>query len=79
MTNIITYVIITHVIMILVVIKGGYHTMTKKATITKEIIVNAAFEIARTEGEEYVNARSIAKNRLYNSACALSFFFGHGN
>lgn len=35
--------------------------MTKKATITKEIIVNAAFEIARTEGEECVNARSIAK------------------
>ena len=35
--------------------------MSKKAIITKEIIVNAAFEIARTEGEESVNARSIAK------------------
>ena len=35
--------------------------MSKRATITREMIVNAAFEITRAEGTESVNARSIAE------------------
>lgn len=35
--------------------------MPPKAKITKEMIVNAAFDIARTEGADSINARSVAK------------------
>jgi len=36
--------------------------MPKATTITKEIIIDSAFEIARKEGFSYLSARNIAKN-----------------
>ncbi len=35
--------------------------MPPKAKITKEMVINAAFEVARAEGAENVNARTVAK------------------
>lgn len=35
--------------------------MPPKAKITKEMVVNAAFDIARTEGAESINVRTLAK------------------
>ncbi len=35
--------------------------MPPKAKITKEMIINAAFDIAREQGAEYINARSVAE------------------
>lgn len=35
--------------------------MPPKAKITKEMIINAAFDIARTEGAEQINARTVSQ------------------
>ena len=35
--------------------------MPPKVKITKEMIIDAAFEIARSEGAENINARTISK------------------
>ncbi len=35
--------------------------MPPKAKITKEMIINAAYEIVREQGAEYINARSVAE------------------
>lgn len=48
--------------------------MPPKARITKEMIVQAAFEIARAEGTENVNARAIAK-KLRCSTQPVMYYF----
>ena len=35
--------------------------MPPKVKITKEMIIDAAFEIARSEGAENINARTVSK------------------
>lgn len=35
--------------------------MPPKAKITKEMVINAAFEVARTKGAEHINARTVAQ------------------
>ena len=35
--------------------------MPPKAKITREMIIDAAFEVARAEGAENVNARTVSK------------------
>lgn len=49
--------------------------MPPKARITEEMIITAAFEIARTEGAEEINVRSIAKRLgLFHAAGAVLLF-----
>lgn len=48
--------------------------MPPKVKITKEMIIDAAFEIARSEGAENINARTVSKKiRLFHSTCYVSF------
>ena len=40
----------------------GEITMPPTAKITKEMVINAAFEVAETQGAENINARTVSKN-----------------
>ncbi len=44
----------------IIIVKRGMY-MPPKAKITKEMIINAAFEVARADGAENVNARTVSK------------------
>lgn len=48
--------------------------MPPKARITREMVINAAFEIARSEGAERINARSVAK-KLGCSTQPILYYF----
>lgn len=39
----------------------GRYSMAPKVKVTKEMIIDAAFEIVRNQGAEYINARSVSK------------------
>lgn len=48
--------------------------MPPKAKITREMIIDATFEIIRNTGVETVNARTISKKiKLFHSTCYVSF------
>ena len=56
------------------VIKRGIKSMPPRARITEEMVVDAAFEVARADGEANVNARTIAK-RLRCSTQPVMYHF----
>lgn len=45
--------------------------MPPKARITREMVIEAAFELARSEGAEHINARCRAEDQLFHAARAV--------
>lgn len=47
--------------------------MPPKARITKDMIIDAAFEIAREKGVENINARTVSNRLNCSTPCHVSF------
>lgn len=48
--------------------------MPPKPKITKEMVINAAFEVAREAGGENINARTVAKTELFHTSRYVPFY-----